>query len=94
MYKRALPRFCQYAVRVWGCELEFDHPERTAEAGIEATRAFFRSLGMPLTLGELGIGADALERMAEKCTNDGGRTLPGWITYGKQEILEIYRLCL
>ena len=29
-------RFAQIAVRVWGCEMDFAHPEKTAREGIEA----------------------------------------------------------
>ena len=31
-------RFAQVAVRVWGCQMDFAHPEVTAKAGIEALR--------------------------------------------------------
>ncbi|MEG0145819.1 MAG: iron-containing alcohol dehydrogenase, partial [Clostridia bacterium] len=33
-------RFAQVATRVWGCEMDFDHPERTALGGIERYEAF------------------------------------------------------
>lgn len=51
-------RFARFAVNVFGCEMDADHPENTAKAGIVALRAFFRSIGMPEKLGQLG---DALE---------------------------------
>ena len=31
-------RFAKVAVRVWGCQMDFDHPEVTAKAGIDALR--------------------------------------------------------
>lgn len=94
VYKHNLPRFCQYAVRVWNCDMDYEHPERTALAGIEATERFFKSLNMPLTLGELGIPEESIEEMAIKCTNYGERTLPGLIEYGKNEIMDILKLCI
>lgn len=93
-YKHYLSRFTQYAVRVWNCEMNFDHPERTALEGIEKTEEYFRSIGMPLRLSELGIGEDSIHEMAVKCTNYGTRVLKGPIEYGEKEIEEIYRLCL
>lgn len=48
-------RFAQLAVRVWGLEMDFVHPERTASRGIARFREFLRSIGMPVTLGELGV---------------------------------------
>ncbi len=89
-----VPRFCQYAARVWNCEMDYAHPENTALAGIRATEDFFAALGMPTRLSQLGIGEDSLEAMAFKCTNLGERVLPGYVEYGKQEILDILRLAL
>ena len=37
-------RLAQMAVRVFGCQMDFDDPKRTALEGIEAFRAFLRSL--------------------------------------------------
>ncbi|NLX78182.1 MAG: iron-containing alcohol dehydrogenase [Clostridiaceae bacterium] len=93
-YKYNIPRFCQYAVRVWNCEMDYENPENTAIAGIEATIDFFREIGMPTTLRELDVPEDSIEEMAVKCTNYGERILPGYIEYGKKEIIEILRLCL
>ncbi len=36
------------ATRVWGCQMDFDNPEATARAGIEALRSFYISIGMTL----------------------------------------------
>ena len=47
-------RFAQLASRVWGCAMDFEHPEITAKAGIRAFRDFLKSIGMPQTLAELG----------------------------------------
>ena len=59
-------RFAQYAVRVHGCEMDFEHPERTALRGIEAHEAFLREIGMPLTLKELGAKSEDIPAMAAK----------------------------
>lgn len=59
-------RFAQYAVRVHGCEMDFEHPERTALRGIEAHEAFLREIRMPLTLKELGAKAEDIPAMAAK----------------------------
>ena len=92
--EKALPRFCQYANRVWGIDMDFDHPERTARLGIEATENYFKSIGMPVRLRELEVDDSKFEEMAEKCTFFGKRVLRDYIPLGKQEIVEIYRLGL
>ena len=92
--EKALPRFCQYANRVWGIDMDFDHPERIARLGIEATENYFKSIGMPVRLRELEVDDSKFEEMAEKCTFFGKRVLRDYIPLGKQEIVEIYRLGL
>ncbi len=96
IYKYAIPRFCQYAVRVWNLDMNYEHPERTAMAGIQATEEYFRSLGMPTHMGELGIAlTDAqIEELAEKATFFGTRIMPDYISIGKKEIIEILREAL
>ena len=54
-------RFAKIAVRVWGCQMDFDHPERTAKAGIEALRSFLISIGMPKNFAELGAKEEDME---------------------------------
>ena len=53
LYKEALPRFAKYARKVWDVNEEDD--EVAAIAGIERTEEFFRSIGMPTSLKQLGI---------------------------------------
>lgn len=87
-------RFAQYAVRVWNIDMDFDCPMKTALAGIQATEDFYKSLGMPSTLKELGVEEERLEEMAEKCTNMGKRTLAGIRELGKAEMMEIYKMAM
>ena len=94
VYKHNLERFVQYAVQVWDVPENPDDPEDTAAQGIVATKAFFAEIGMPTRLSQLGIGEEAFEEMAEKCTNFGARILPGYLPLGKQEIIEIFKLAL
>ena len=53
LYKECLPRFARYARNVWHVEEEDE--EAAALEGIRQTIRFFRSLHMPVSLGELGI---------------------------------------
>ena len=57
-------RLAQFAVRVFGCEMNFADPAETARQGIGRLRSFFRSLGMPTTLEELGAKAEDIPAMA------------------------------
>ena len=86
--------FARCAVNVWGIGYDSGDPGNTALAGIDAAYEFFKSIGMPVTLRELGVGEERFEELAVKCTNFGGRTLDGYIRYGKDEIIDILKLAL
>jgi len=66
-YKANTPMFLQFARNVMGVEGGRDTDEIILEA-IARLRRFFKDLGLPGTLKELGIGPDRLEEMAKKST--------------------------
>ncbi|WP_029320202.1 iron-containing alcohol dehydrogenase [Butyrivibrio sp. AE3004] len=53
LYKDADSRFAKFARKVWGISEEND--EKAAAAGIDKTVEFFKSIGMPVSLHDLGI---------------------------------------
>lgn len=55
VYKDNLPRFVQFAHRVFNIDVDFDNPEKTAMKGIDEMRAFFDYLGAPNNLRGIGI---------------------------------------
>ncbi len=83
-------KFAQLANRVWGVEMNFDHPEVTARGGIRAMRAYFREIGMPVTMQELGLTPDDYAEIVSK-TVLGGTVLKSYVPLGREEILAIYR---
>ncbi len=87
-------RFAQLAVRVWGCPMDFAHPEVTARAGIEALRRFLRSIGMPENFAGLGAREEDIEKMAHTTCYGNGRDghIGGFVPLGEEELKEIYRL--
>ena len=87
-------RFAQFAVRVYGCSMDFEHPERTALAGVEAHEAFLREIGMPVTLRELGARAEDIPALAAKTkkTNLETMTTGGAFPMTTQDIEAILRL--
>ncbi|MCI8819675.1 MAG: iron-containing alcohol dehydrogenase [Oscillibacter sp.] len=89
--ERTEHRFARYGVEVWG--LDRSLPQRElAEAAIEKTRAFFSSIGLPATLGEVGIGPKHFEEMARKArTANFDRT---FVPLSVEDIVNIYRLSL
>ena len=89
-------RFAQAAVRVWGCQMDFEHPERTAKAGIEALRSFLISIGMPKNFAELGAKEEDIESMAHSACHGDARTgcIGGFVSLNQKDVENIYRLML
>ena len=89
-------RFAQVATRVWGCQMDFEHPENTAKAGIEALRSFLISIGMPKNFEELGAKEEDIEKMAHTaCWGDGRQgKLGGFVALEQKDVENIYRLML
>ena len=91
VYKHRLDIFVQFAVRVWNVEPDFQDPEKTVLEGIERLKAFFRRIGLPTTLRELGVRDDRLEEMALRCTNSGASRIGSFVKLGKDDVLSILR---
>ena len=89
-------RFAQVAVRVWGCSMDFAHPENTAKAGIAALKNFLKSIGMPLTFEELGAKEEDIPKLANVACWGDGRTgvMGGFVDLTEEDVANIYRLML
>ena len=85
-------KFAQLANRLWGVEMNFDHPEKTAKDGIKAMRAYFKEIGMPITMSELGLKPEDYEDIINLTTKNGTAKIKSYIDLGKEEIREIYKL--
>lgn len=92
MYHHDIRKFSQFANRVWGIEMDHEHPEKTALKGIEAMTQYFRTIGMPTTMSELGINPDDYEKIADMTTDGGKKKILSYIPLTKEDILKIYRL--
>ncbi len=84
-------RFAQFAVRVWGCEMNFENPEETAKEGIARTRSFFHSIGMPTSFAELGAKEEDIPKLLETLQIEG-RTEGSFMKLGPKECEAIYHL--
>lgn len=92
VYKHDINRFVQFATRVWNADNNVWDPEGTAILGIKRLEAFFKSIGLPITLKELGVPDDKLEEMADKCTNSDTTKVGNFVKLGKADVLDILKL--
>ena len=93
VYKHDVDRVAQLAVRVWDCKDDPDNREAVALEGIEKLRAFSKSIGMPVTLGELGGKEEDIPKLADVCCNGDGRDgfLYGFDKLSEEDVANIYR---
>ncbi len=89
-------RFAQAAVRVWGCQMDFERPEATARAGIEALRQFLISIGMPKNFAELGAKEEDIPALVQALCYGGGRqgSISGFVTLNEEDCANIYRMMI
>ncbi len=93
---QALGRFVQFAKNVWGISGEGKSEQETALAGIEKTEEFFRSIGMPVSLSQLGVQPEEQERMELSLDATMGDTvkLTRIRPLGAKEVNEIYQMAM
>ena len=94
VYKMRPTRFARFAVNVMGVSNNFNSPEQTALAGIEAMERFYHASGMPISIPEL-IGRPATEEeiltMARICSENDSYSIGAFKALNMQDMVEIYR---
>ena len=92
VYEDKPERFAQFARKIFGISCNGD-PKETALKGIEAMEEFYRSIGMPTNIRELGcdLTEEQIVTLAEKCCF-GGRTIGLFRVLRQENIQEIYRM--
>lgn len=92
VYRLDTARFARYGEKVWNIKRE--NEEEAALAAIEMTEDFFRSLNMPVCIGELSIGVqpdEVLKKMADSATKGDTVKLGCFKPLDAQDMYEIYK---
>ena len=88
-----LPRFKQFATNVWNIKDSGDDRE-VALAGISRTEAFFKRIGMPISLRDFGfeLTDEVINELSEKCERAvGGKVGAAKVLY-RDDFKKIYRM--
>ena len=97
VYKANMEMFVQFAVNVMGVERSFRNQEAIVLEGIERLEEFFDRMGLPIRLGDLGIGSENLKSMAQNATKFAfgkEQELGGLKKLKWEDVLKIYELAL
>ena len=91
MVEHNVGKIAQYAVRVWDVP-ESEDKKAVALEGIGKLKAFFSSLGLPVTFKELGVENPDIDRLADSLHRNKGELVGNYVKLTKQDSKEIYRL--
>ena len=91
MVEHNVGKIAQYAVRVWGVP-ESEDKKAVALEGIGKLKAFFSSLGLPVTFKELGVENPDIDRLADSLHRNKGELVWNYVKLTKLDSKEIYRL--
>ena len=84
-------KFYTYAVNVWNVAPGEDK-FAVANAGIDATEAFFRSIGLPMSLAEFNIDDSRFAEMAAKAV-EVGNLYEAYVPLKEEDVVEILKMC-
>lgn len=92
VYRERMERFVRFAKNVMDIAIQ-ENEDVTAVKGIEAMEAFYRMIGMPASLTELGINPrdEQIKEMAQKCDTSAKGNLGKVKHLTKEDMAAIYR---
>lgn len=90
--ERTLPRFVKYGVNVFGIDATLP-PREIAERAIQATHDFFVSIGIPMTLRDVGIDESRIDEMARHVAETEGLG-SAWVPLTETDVAAIFRASL
>ena len=82
-------RFARFAVKVFGCQMDYENPHTTAKAGIEALRRLWGDAGLPLNFEELGAKACDIPTLVK---NHGDNPEGHFVVLHKDDIEKIFTI--
>lgn len=98
VYKRDVKLFAKLATELFNVEYDYDYPEHTAVAGIDALSEWFQSIGMPKTIREF-VKGDTSEETLWKMARRIDYSMPGHkvgcaFPISMEDVVNIYKLSL
>lgn len=89
-----ISRFVRFAVQVWGCSMDYEHPKETAKEGIRRFRNFLKLIGMPSSLSEFGVKKEDVGAIVDHfLAGNEKKQVGNFVKIGKKEAADIYNRC-
>lgn len=94
VYKANISRWLQYSHEVWNVDIDYEHPEYTVNKAIDLQEEYYRSIGMPIRISELGVKEEDIETLALGCSRNKTRKLAGYMQLDYEDMVNIFRNAL
>jgi alcohol dehydrogenase YqhD (iron-dependent ADH family) len=88
--REQLARVAQFGVKVFDADPDMADLKVTVDDGLRRFRAWLQSMGMPLTLKELGIPKADLPEVIRRCLEISGGVIKGYLDLDTDAITAIY----
>ena len=94
VYQVNVPRFAQYAAKVFSIDEDFHHLDKMALQGIAAWEDWCHKIGMPTTLSELGIHPTdkQIKQMAAQAVATGNGQIGFFKKLDENDVIEILKM--
>lgn len=89
--EETLDKFVEYGINVWDIDKSLDKKE-IANLAIDKTAQFFKEMGIPMTLREVGIHEEKLEIMAQQAVRFGMEEC--FVPLRAEDVLNIFKAAL
>lgn len=93
VYKTSPSRFAQFAVKVMGVP-DYKEDDKTSLEGIKAMEQFYKSIGMPTCVREMGIDLteEQIHELAYKCSFKNTRTIGRFQVLDMEDMKNIFTM--
>lgn len=93
VYKTSPRRFARFAVKVMGVP-DYKEDDKTSLEGIKAMEQFYKSIGMPISVRELGIELtdEQIHELAYKCSFENTRTIGRFQVLDMEDMKNIFTM--
>jgi len=89
-----ISRFVQFATNVFDVEPDESNPKAVAIEGIKRFRAWIKEIGMPTSLGEMGIDENNIPQIVKTYYRDAEGKIGSFMRLSEEDTTKIYRSAL
>lgn len=87
-------KFLQFGERVWGVAPDYEYPELSVAMTVDRLECWYRQLGLPTRLSDIGIDSRHFDMMADRALTGRENGIGNFLVLKRQDIVNILNLAL